>query len=421
MARVPKYRKHSARNVAFCEYRGKRSYFPGKFNSPESLNAYAEFIKSISGSRQDSVADIDLRATKGDDVPIALLCAGFLDWARNRFRKNGRSTGTYEKFRDSVIPPLVGLFGDVPTSDFGPVSLKKLRQKFVESGLCRNEVNDRTSRVKRIFSWGVENELVSESVAGALRYVSGLIPGETTARETEPVRSVPDWVIDATLPFLPPTLDDMVRVHRLIGGRPQDVCNLRWCDIDESDDVWVYTPFEHKTEHRKKARRIAIRPAAQIVLEKYRHRPSGDFVFSPRETVRIIAERKRAARKTPVQPSQRQRGEQAAKRAPRHGERYSTRAYETAVDRAVAKHNKTETEMAAEEGRAPVLLPAWSPNQIRHAFATEADHILGKESARLLLGHSHQSTTEIYIDEDTQKIKEAARRIEAKSKDAADL
>ncbi len=418
MAHVPKYRRHSTRDKAFAEVGKVRHYFPGKFNSPESLSAYADFIKKLAKADTASDTDsLDLRSTHGDDVPVRLLTARFLGFAKDHYVKHGRSTGTYERFRNSIIPPLNDLFGDLPTSRFGPVDLKRLREKFVERGLCRNEVNDRTSRVKRIFDWGVGEELVPESVAGALRYVKTLEAGKTTARETAPVQAVPDAAIAATLPFLPPTVDDMVRVQRLVGCRPSEACNLRWCDIDQTDDIWIYTPLEHKTEHKKKTRRIAIRPAAQEILNKYRHRPAEEFIFSPRETVRIISERKRTARKTPVQPSQVRRGERAAKRPPRHNERYSKRAYCLALERAIEKYNALETEAAKKEGRKPVLLTAWSPNQLRHAFATETESRLDKETARILLGHSHQSTTEIYLDENVAKVKEAARRIENKTKE----
>jgi integrase len=388
---VPKYRKHSTRNIGFCELQKKRHYFPGKFNSLESLAGYAEFIKSI--ARDD---DAELRITQGNDVPINILCAHFLEWAKNRYQKNGRSTGTYEHFRDSIVPPLLDMFGNTLTSQFGPISLKKLRQKFVESGLCRNETNARTTRVKRIFNWGVENEMVTESVAGSLRYVTGLIPGETAARETDPIRAVPDTVVEATQPFLPPTLDDMVQVQRLCGMRPSEICNLRWCDINQSDDVWIYTPFEHKTEHKKKRRHVAILSSARTILEKYRHRKEDEFIFSPRETVRLIAERKRASRKSKPTPSQNAKRKIAAKRKPKQGEKYNTRAYEHAIRRAAQRAG----------------VPLWSPNQIRHAFATATDGSHDKETARILLGHSHQSTTEIYIDENIEKIKAAARKIE---------
>ncbi len=278
-------------------------------------------------------------------------------------------------------------------------------------------MNDRTARIKRIFNWGVENELVPETVAGALHYVAGLRHGETTARETEPVKPVADEIVDATIPFLPPTVDDMVGIQRLTGCRPSEVCNLRWCDINQSDDIWVYTPWEWKTEHHKKERHVAIIPAAQEHLEKYRHRPAGEYIFSPRETVRIIAERRRAARTTPLTPSQIKRGETAAKKAPKHNERYSTRAYELAIDRAVDKYNEAESKRAQTENRKPVLLPHWSPNQLRHAFATEARDQHDAETAQMLMGHTSLNTTEIYAEKSMRKIKEAARKIDEKKRE----
>lgn len=389
---IPRYRKHSTRNIGFIEFNKKRHYLPGKYNSSTSLTAYADFVSNL--AKRKSSSKIDLRVTHGDEVPISVLCDKFLDWAKTRYQKNGRSTGTYERFRDCIIPLFLEMYGDTSTSRFGPIALKNLRNQFVGTGICRNEVNDRIARVKRIFNWGVENELVYESVAGSLRYVTALKPGETMARETLPVRAICDEIISATLPFLPPTVDDMVRVQRLTGCRPSEVCNLRWCNINQTDDIWIYTPIEHKTEHKRKHRHIAIPPAAQMILEKYRHRFIEEFIFSPRETVRIISTKKRAARKSKLTPSQRAREESASKQKSRYGEKYTIHAYEHAINRAATK--------------AKVL--KWSPNQIRHTFATAIEGRHDREMARILLGHSHPSTTEIYIDENMEKIKTAARK-----------
>lgn len=392
MLKVPKYRKHSTRNIGFVEVDRKRHYFPGKYNSPISMTAYADFIKKLVKLRSQS--EIDLRVTQGDDVPIAILCARFLDWAKGHYRKNGRSTGTYERFRDCVIPPFLDMYGDMPTSGFGPIALKKLRDKFVATGICRNEVNDRTSRIKRIFNWGVANELVSESVAGSLRYVTALKPGETTARETLPKRPVSDSIIQSTLPFLPPTVDDMVRIQRLTGCRPSEIFNLRWCDIDQTDDIWIYTPFEHKTEHKKKRRHVAMPLAAQAILAKYRHRPVEEFIFSPRETIRLISARRRAGRALQVTKAH---DKSTIEEKSKYREKYTIHAYEHAIDRAASKGN----------------VPKWSPNQVRHTFATVTEGCFDKETVQILLGHSHPSTTEIYLDENVEKIKAAARKTQA--------
>jgi hypothetical protein len=150
MSRIPKYRKHSVRNLGFVEINKKRIYFKGKFNSAQSLKEYAEFIKELAKKRQPESDDI--RVTRGNDVPIWFLVAKFLDWAKENYvKKDGRPTGVYEQFRDYVVPPLVDMFGNLPTRWFGPIDLKKIRKTLVAQGLCRNTVNFRTTKIKRVF------------------------------------------------------------------------------------------------------------------------------------------------------------------------------------------------------------------------------------------------------------------------------
>jgi hypothetical protein len=46
------------------------------------------------------------------------------------------------------------------------------------------------------------------------------------APELPPVRPVDDEVVEATLPYLPEIVADMVRLQRLTGARPGEVCGL---------------------------------------------------------------------------------------------------------------------------------------------------------------------------------------------------
>ncbi len=100
-----------------------------------------------------------------------------------------------------------------------------------------------------MFKWGVSQELVPASIYHALQAVDGLRKGRSPAKETGPVLPVPDAVVEATLELLPEVVRDMVRLQRLTGCRPGEVCQLRPADIDRREDVWVCRPAEHKTEH----------------------------------------------------------------------------------------------------------------------------------------------------------------------------
>ncbi len=51
------------------------------------------------------------------------------------------------------------LYGHARARDFGPKSLKVVRQHMIDvQDLCRNEVNRRISRIRRAFKWAESEE-----------------------------------------------------------------------------------------------------------------------------------------------------------------------------------------------------------------------------------------------------------------------
>ncbi len=174
---------------------------------------------------------------------------------------------------------------------------------------------------------------------------------------------------------------------------------MRLCDIDRSGDVWEYTPWEHKTEHTMDEDEALVRwlgPKPQEILETYiqakKSTPEA-FLFSPTEAYRLIQMEKRMARKSKVQPSQIDRSVDHPMVKP--GEKYATGSYRTAIHRACRKAG----------------VPKWSPNQLRHTWATYVEKMYDKETARIILGHKSVDTTQIYIDRDRKKAIEAIREI----------
>ncbi|MDY3557054.1 tyrosine-type recombinase/integrase [Gemmata sp. JC717] len=53
----------------------------------------------------------------------------------------------------------------------------------------------------------------------------------------------------------------------------------------------------------------------------------------------------------------------------------------------------------------------WHPNQLRHTAATVIRREHGSEAARVILGHSKLTTTEIYAEADQVKAAEVMARI----------
>ena len=53
----------------------------------------------------------------------------------------------------------------------------------------------------------------------------------------------------------------------------------------------------------------------------------------------------------------------------------------------------------------------WSPNQLRHAAATEYRKKFGLEAAQVVLGHKTANITEIYAERNDDLAKRAAREL----------
>ena len=67
----------------------------------------------------------------------------------------------------------------------------------IEMNWCRTSINRHLGRLKTIFRWGTQEELVPGDVYHALQSVGGLKKGRCAARESKPVRPVPHGAIEA--------------------------------------------------------------------------------------------------------------------------------------------------------------------------------------------------------------------------------
>lgn len=253
--------------------------------------------------------------------------------------------------------------------------------------------------IKRLFRWGLAQDLVQTDVVTRLGVFEPIKRGEFGARETEKVKAIDDAVIERTIADMEPIPADMVRVQRLTGMRPGEVCSMRWADIETDGDVWVYRPAQHKNAHRGHERVITLGPKAQAVLMRYRDRPEDGATFSPRQAAEERRVRKRAARQTPLTPSQRARDTRRAKgRATGQGRpeaAYSTGSYAAAIKRACVR----------------LGIPVWTPHRIRHTTATVLREEHGFDAAAAMSGHAKRDTTLIHAEQRLEYQANLARRL----------
>jgi integrase len=384
---VPAYLKHSASGQAITVIRtedGKRKQvYLGPHDSPESHRKYREIL-----ARYLNPA-VEPTPPSGPPAPptrwtVADVVARFLAWADTYYRgPDGVPTREYPNFH-AASALLLKLYRDEAAVDFGPLKLKQVRELMVERGWSRRTVNMQTRRLKQMFKWAVENELVPGETFVRLQAVAGLKRGRTPAREPDPVRPVAWSDVEAILPHVPRIVSVMILLQWHTGMRPNEVVQIRTVDVDRTGPVWIYSPRRHKNAYRGHIREIYIGPEGQKVVQPFLRADPEAFLFQPTEAEQERSKTRRADRKTPLWKSHlrllAERLCDEPQRAP--GEHYSTASYRRAIHRACAS----------------AKVDQWSPNRLRHARATEVRRRFGLEAAQVILGHASADITQVYAE-----------------------
>jgi integrase len=407
---VPTYRKHKASGQAIVTltdgFGGRRDVLLGKFATKKSREEYARVIAGWEASGRAI-------GTAAAEITVAGLIERYWQHIEKHYRRpDGARTSEIYCFR-GALRPLNYLFGDSIAKHFGPVKLKAVRQLMVtgydhpkfgpQRALSRKTINKNIGRLKRLFRWGAENELVSGEVYSALLALDGLRAGRSEARETAPVGPVARCVVEDTLPLLGPMLRDMVVLQMETGMRSGELVILRPCDVDMTGTVWLYRPRCHKTMHHGHQRVIPIGPRGQEVLRGWLTADTQSFLFSPKRNREEQLEERRENRKSPMWPSHVRHQLRKRAKNPRRkpGDHYHPTSYARAIARAIEKHNQTNGNP----------IPKWHPHQLRHLRATELRREFGLDVARAVLGHRSPQVTEFYAELDLARAAEAMAKM----------
>jgi integrase len=379
----PKYALHKATGQARVRINGKSVYL-GPYGSEESHRRYDEIVTDyMKGTLNVSY----------HKLTIAQLCVSYVKHAKAYYVKNGRITSEVSNIQ-TALRPLVKLHGKCLVPEFGPTKLKQVRDLMVQNGIVRKSVNRGIGRIKRMFRWGVENEMVSAHILAAINSVPGLRYGRSAAVEAEPIKPVPVGEIEAIKDRVNRFVWGMIQLQLATGMRPGEVRLMRMRDIDMSGEVWEYHPQEHKTEHHGRQRLIFIGPKGQDIVRQFLVADPERYLFSPKAAEDERSEERRAKRKTPMTPSQAARAEKA-NRMRKPGKSYTVTSYGRAI--------RNACESAG--------VPVWTPNRLRHNAATELRKKYDIETVRTILGHATGFTTEVYAELDFAKARSVIGRV----------
>jgi len=419
----PSYRKHSSGQAVVTLPLGdgkRKDILLGPHGSPES---HAEYRRVLGEWEANDHHVPDAAAAAASDITMNELMVRYLDYAERYYLKDGAPTSEQATIRHA-LRFTKDLYGHTLAREFGPLALKAVREamvkhpvvrrfkeknpatgkavwreKVLRRGLARRFINKQIGRIKRMFAWAVEEELLPVTLHQALLRVKGLKRGKDGAREKARIKPVPDAWVEAVLPLVPPSVRTMIEVQRLCGCRPQDVVQLRAIDIDMTGTVWEYRPPRYKTEHHNeddnpdRERIVFIGPKAQALLKPFLTLNVTDYLFSPKRSEEARNADRREGRQSPRWPSHARHQESRRAKRPRAAlrERYDVGSYRRAIRRACEKAG----------------IPVWCPLQLRHSRGTEIRKRFGLEASQAVLGHSELGVTQVYAEVD----RETARRV----------
>ncbi|OQY05587.1 MAG: hypothetical protein B6I25_05440, partial [Planctomycetales bacterium 4572_13] len=280
-------------------------------------------------------------------------------------------------------------FGALPVDEFGPLRLKEVREAMIDKKWCRTLINRRVGMIRRMFKWAVSEQIVSPVILHGLQAVTGLKRGRTRAKESKRILPVDERDVYAVLGYTTPVVAAMIELQLLTGMRPAELCLLRPCDLDRSDSVWHYYPEKHKNIYRNIERIVSIGPRGQELLTPYLLRPADSYCFSPAESDKQRREKLTAQRKTPMSCGNTVGSNRKTETAKEPGTVYDSHSYRKAVQYAITACNKVRRAEAKAAGVKPVLVPKWTPYQLRHTTATKVRKEMGYECAGATLGHTN--------------------------------
>ena len=347
----------------------------GRAGSPESWHRLASLRRELEGSDRPLPP-----AAHDEQLTVAELAERYLRSQIDRFELDDITRTTLLLLR-SVVFTLIEHHAAVLVTDFGPRALKSI-QAHLKTTRCRtdagrhrgnptpptlstSEINRRINTIRRVFRWGVSEELVPPTILQALESVQGLRRGE--ARENPDRTAVPLEDVERVLDAIRSDADqieicdqikardlrtqaDALEFLRWTGCRPGEACNLRAGDLRIDHDPPVAVLAEHKTARATGRPRI-------IPLN--------------REAVRLVSRNKCGLADTDLVKTifRRGTGEKTKPLTP------------NSLYQLVRRYCKKST------------TPQWSPYQIRHFVASSLVNSQGSDTAiAALLGHTANST-----------------------------
>lgn len=349
------------------------SYLAGEVNADKAAEWVREFITRTNpqlDGREDLPAMAEwfrlsvghfLRdcppAKKFCDRPESLIDL-FDRWERRR-RDMGATDAELSGIR-TASAAAVAVLGRRARAEADPTRWELVQQKLAADGKTRQTVAKYMKHVLKMHKWAAYQGWISESIAQRMAYLPGL--PDDVCREAEPIRPVSDESVSAVADAAKGRIRWMIRIQRLIGCRPGELCRMRWDDIQKRNGNWHWRPRKHKTKRRRKNKLYVIGPRARQLLEEWEahRRTDSPYVFTVKS------------------------------------------------GRPVSRNHYRDAILAICDR---IGIERWNPNQIRHTRATEVSEKYGAMAEAASLQHTAKVAQLVYVERDLKLAERVANEI----------
>jgi len=302
-----------------------------------------------------------------------------------------------------------------PVSDFGPDELLNVQDTIIEykyvqgkkkKRYTRRGVNDTINWIRKIWKWGMGRQLITAEQVQGFNEVKSLKMGETKARDNPKRVRVTEEDFWKVVNVVNSVVGDMLQLIWYTAMRPYEVCDMRPFDIlCDNPQCWLYIPGRdqtpvglHKTTRFERVKVIPLASKCQKLLKlRIKEFDSKKYIFSPKEAMDEFLEKKLANRKTPL----------------KSGNRPGTNRKKHPMFNPGRKYGHHALRNACKRGCERAGVEVFVPYDLRRTMATGTRSILGKEAARVLLGHTKTDTTDIYLLEEVQEAIKVAKLLDS--------
>ncbi len=423
MRPIPKMTRQKRGNKVYAVVRvyinGKQKmFYLGEYGSEEAEKKYHEIAIAYYNTA--------IHDTSKNDMTLAYLYNQFLDTIEGR--KDSESNNLRRSIRYAVE-----CFGDSLTigdfaDDTRSIGILTRYQQYLTSialetreddGADEDDLNkpgrDVVQKVKRqwtytgvnlvvkkwicVLRWGCRQGILPFNLFRVLDALKPLTSASGLPR-TQEAEAVDDETLLAVMPFMTPTVREMVQIQRGTGMRAKEVCDLLVGDIDTTGVSWIVATNRHKTSNFLKTRYFAFSEAeTEILRKRIAGKNPDDHVFSQRENFAELWTENRKKRKTPVYKQEREHQERIVdSRLERYHTYFTERSYAQSIRTACGRAR-----------RAGIDVKDFAPKSIRHAAYTEYSAKYGVEMASKNAGHTSPRMADVY----DHSLRIAAQRIAA--------